>query len=111
MRWFITNVTFQSTVPQADGTDNKRETSNPNELHLENLCIADKSDQPSTRKEESMIGTSGTLQFKNTNSQYGNKGRSIGQSSVRSGNGSGQNKQYRKGNDPSSKGKNKTKKV
>ncbi|CAG2256351.1 DIS3L2 [Mytilus edulis] len=109
MRWLITNVTFQSTVHPDDVTDNKQETSNPNELHLENLCIAEKSDQPSTRQGESTIGSPGTQQFRNTNSQYGNKGRSTGQSSVRPGNGSGQNQQYRKtnngkGNDPSSKG-------
>ncbi|XP_063408810.1 DIS3-like exonuclease 2 [Mytilus trossulus] len=99
----------ESTVHPDDVTDNNQETSNPNELHLENLCIAEKSDQPSTRQGESTIGSPGTQQFRNTNSQYGNKGRSTGQSSVRPGNGSGQNQQYRrtnngKGNDPSSKG-------
>ncbi|CAC5419923.1 DIS3L2 [Mytilus coruscus] len=96
-------------ITLTDLTDNKRETSNPNELHFENLSIAENSDQPSPREGESTIGSSGTREFRNTNSQHGNKGRFKGQSNVRQGNGSGQNQQDGKtddgkGNNPTSKG-------
>ncbi|VDI74584.1 Hypothetical predicted protein [Mytilus galloprovincialis] len=94
----------ETTVSQADLTDNKRETSNPNELHLEHLSIAEKSDQPSLRQRESKISSSGKQELRNVNGQHANKERDKAQ---RQGNGSDQNHQYRK---TDGKGKNATSK-
>lgn len=69
----------ESNVSPADLTDTKREISSPNELHLESLCISEKSD---TRHGESKLNSPCTQESRHVNDQQENRDRDEGQSII-----------------------------